>query len=54
MVDTVQVMDVRELSDGMWMVGFEDRAPYRGFPASKSAFSRIGHRNMRRGSCGLN
>jgi hypothetical protein len=30
--DTVQVMDVRELSDGMWMVGFEDRAPYTRFP----------------------
>ena len=31
-VDTVQVMDVRELTDGMWMVGFEDRAPYTRFP----------------------
>jgi hypothetical protein len=25
-VDTVQVTNVRELSDGMWMVGFVDRA----------------------------
>ena len=31
-VDTVQVMDVRELTDGMWMVAFEDRAPYTRFP----------------------
>jgi len=30
--DTVQVMDVRELSDGMWRVCFEDRAPYTRFP----------------------
>jgi hypothetical protein len=31
-VDTVQVTGVRELTDGMWMVGFEDRAPYTRFP----------------------
>jgi hypothetical protein len=30
--DTVQVREVRELTDGMWMVGFEDRAPYTRFP----------------------
>jgi hypothetical protein len=31
--DTVQLMEVRELTDGMWMVGFEDRAPYTRFPS---------------------
>jgi hypothetical protein len=31
-VDTVAVTNVRELTDGMWMVGFEDRAPYTRFP----------------------
>ena len=31
-VDTVQVMEVRELTDGTWMVGFNDRAPYTRFP----------------------
>jgi hypothetical protein len=30
--DTVHVLEVRELADGMWMVGFEDRAPYTRFP----------------------
>src|SRR4051812_15763537 len=35
--DTVQVMDVRELTDGMWMVGFEDRAPYTRFPGFEIA-----------------
>ena len=31
-LDTVQVMEVRELTDGMWMVGFEDRSPQTRFP----------------------
>jgi hypothetical protein len=31
-VDTVRVLEVRELTDGMWLVGFEDRAPYTRFP----------------------
>jgi hypothetical protein len=31
-LDTVTVTAVRELTDGMWMVGFEDRAPYTRFP----------------------
>jgi hypothetical protein len=30
--DTVGVREVRELTDGMWMIGFEDRAPYTRFP----------------------
>jgi Zn ribbon nucleic-acid-binding protein len=30
--DSAQVMDVRELTDGMWMVGFEDRSPDTRFP----------------------
>jgi len=30
--DTVSVLEVRELTDGMWMVGFADRAPYTRFP----------------------
>jgi len=30
--DTVSVTNARELTDGMWMVGFEDRAPYTRFP----------------------
>src|SRR6476660_176873 len=35
--ETVRVMDVRELTDGTWMVGFEDRAPYTRFPAFEIA-----------------
>jgi hypothetical protein len=31
-LDTVRVMEVRELTDGMWMVGFEDRSPHTRFP----------------------
>jgi hypothetical protein len=31
-LDTAQVMEVRELTDGMWMVGFEDRSPHTRFP----------------------
>ena len=31
-LDTVQVTEVRELTDGMWMVGFEDRSPQTRFP----------------------
>jgi hypothetical protein len=30
--DTAQVTEVRELADGMWMIGFEDRAPHTRFP----------------------
>jgi hypothetical protein len=30
--DKVEVMDVRELTDGMWMVGFEDHSPDTRFP----------------------
>jgi hypothetical protein len=30
--DTVEVMDVRELTDGTWTVGFEDRSPDTRFP----------------------
>jgi hypothetical protein len=31
-VDTVELMDVRELTDGTWMVGFGDRSPDTRFP----------------------
>jgi hypothetical protein len=30
--NTVEVMDVRELTDGAWMVGFEDHLPDTRFP----------------------
>jgi hypothetical protein len=30
--DTTQVMEVRELTDGTWMVDFEDRSPDARFP----------------------
>jgi hypothetical protein len=30
--DTAQVLDVRELTDGTWMVDFEDRSPDTRFP----------------------
>jgi hypothetical protein len=35
--DSVQVLEVRELSDGSWMVTFNDRAPYTRFPAFEIA-----------------
>ena len=30
--DSAEVMEVRELTDGTWMVGFEDRSPHTRFP----------------------
>src|SRR5947207_14410332 len=35
--DTVSVTNARELTDGMWMVGFQDRAPYTRFPGFEIA-----------------
>jgi hypothetical protein len=31
--DTAQVLEVRELTDGTWMVAFEDRSPRTRFPS---------------------